>query len=154
MLNHRHTGMNRPEPHQGLSLIVGDPVRWRIDDELDCADGQLSREPRLGDPVPAVHQGTIGGQDDGEPQIRRLDPTRVIGDLTTGRCPTAEPAVLIELGDIVDRDLPDRELKGQCPQPVGPEVMPAPVDEMGMMLTIHLGRLTRGEFPTTGTVPG
>ncbi len=33
--------------------------------------------------MPAIHQGTVGGQDDREPQIRRLDPSRVIGDLTT-----------------------------------------------------------------------
>ncbi|WP_375426744.1 hypothetical protein [uncultured Friedmanniella sp.] len=36
---------------------------------------------------------------------------------------TPEPAVLIELGDVVDEDVPDRQVLRQLPEPFGPEVM-------------------------------
>lgn len=123
------------------SMTVGDPVRRRIDDEPDRADRRLSHEPCLRDPVPAVHQGAVEGQDDREPQIRSVDPTCVIGNLPAARCLTMEPTVLIELGDVVDRHFQNRQLTGQRPQPVCPEVMPAPRDDTGMMLAVHLGSL-------------
>lgn len=74
-------------------------------------------------------------------QVRSLNSARVFGDLTTGWCLTVEPAVLIELGDVVDENVANRQLTGQHPQPVGPEVVPTPGDEMGMMFAIHVRRL-------------
>lgn len=65
----------------------------------------------------------------------------IFANIPGSGCSTAKPGVLIELGDVVDRNLPDRQLTGQQPQPICPEVMPAPGDEMGMTLAVHLGRL-------------
>ncbi len=50
--------------------------------------------------------------------------------LPTGRARAVKPTVLVELGDVVDRNLSDREFTGQHPQAVSPEVMPTPGDEV------------------------
>ena len=63
-------------------------------------------------------------------QVRSLDPPRMLCDLATGGCSTVEPAVLVELGDVVDRDLADRQLPGRLPELVGPEVMSPAVNEV------------------------
>lgn len=65
----------------------------------------------------------------------------MFGHLAAGGGSTVEPAVPVELDDVVDRNLLRRQLTGQRPQAVSPEVVATAVDEMGMMLAVHVGRL-------------
>ena len=90
----------------------------------------MSQEPCLRNSVAAVHERAVGGKDDRVPKVRSLDPARVFGDLPTGWRSTVKPAVLVELGDVVDSHVVDRQILRQLPQPISPEVMSAAVDEV------------------------
>jgi hypothetical protein len=79
--------------------------------------------------VATVHEGAVGSKDDREPKIGVLDLARVLSDLPARRSSTVEPAVLVELDDVVDGNVADPRPLGQLPQPISPEVVLTAGDE-------------------------
>jgi hypothetical protein len=69
--------------------------------------------------VPAVHQAAVGRQDDRVPEVGLLDPVDMLSDHSAGDRSAAEPAVLVELADGVDRHWLGGEIFGQLPQAFG-----------------------------------
>ena len=99
----------------GMPGLLLDPVGLGCLDEANCVHMRRPLEPGLGDPVPAVHEMAVSGEDDRIGQVRRVDEPSMLCDGTTGRWSVSEPAVPVEVGDAGDLDELDWEVARQAP---------------------------------------
>lgn len=97
------------------------PIRFGINCELDREHPVLPLRPCLRDTVGTVHQRATSVEDDGIREVNGGDALRVAGYGTAGRRLLAlEPAVHVELGNVVDRHPERRQVRRQAPQPIHP----------------------------------
>ena len=85
--------------------------------DLNGGDGGVAEEPGFGDAVAAIHQPAASGEDDRVGEVSGLDALGVFGDgAAGGRGVGPEPAVLVEFGDAIERDVPDGKVLRELPE--------------------------------------
>src|SRR5262249_51227038 len=88
-----------------------------IQEKLDHRNLAHVQQVGFGDPMPTIHQVALRRQNNWIPEISFEDAARMVGNSAAGRWRSwSEPTILVELRNLIDRDLLQRQLPREIPQ--------------------------------------
>lgn len=158
----RELQAGRPRRFKSTSLVVKvlrpavAVVGIRIVSKAHRRDRRVSLEKDPCHPMHAIHHPPVRAEDDWVREVDLFDQPEVIYDATHGRdlLLAIEPVDGVDLGDVIDRHVRDREIAAELNQPVDIPSIESTLARPEVVLLAHKRSISRHRAVASAGSPG